>query len=521
MSTSSYAIMYGPAKAVDLPLEGFLLATPQNRWVWLKNAKGVTVQKGQLGVEKLAEISAAGAGVLEGGQTSDIRLGSFRLQIIKVLKQAEQPSKDQKPEDAFATSTSTLVASSRQQQTHHSTQSQPQPPQLDTELLKVMRPHQEAGAAFLLARLLGEEVRWDDSTGTHSTGAHTHATGRGRGPEAYESSSSSSSSGSSSANTNTLPVTGAVLADDMGMGKTLTALSVLWALVRHGRSKGVVVCPSGLVNNWAAEILKWLPGLASKAIFVKPNKKALQIKEFVQTPADTAPLLVLSYETFRSVAAQLNKATTWEVLVCDEGHRLKNAKQTNTSLALGTCTAVRRLVLTGTPIQNNMDELFSVVDFACPGYLGDLPVFQQHFGRPIMQSQQHCGSSGDGGDDEGGPTQAAHKLQQLLSRVLIRRQRNEVLAAVLPTKSVHLVYCALSEQQRVEYLHHCDACFGAGVEQVGKEVKEAKLRELEKASVLPLMTELRLLSISAFPVPGAGSSEVRTAAISTIENSSN
>ena len=69
------------------------------------------------------------------------------------------------------------------------------------------------------------------------------------------------------------------------------------------------------------------------------------------------------------MAEHLNKLRNWEAIVCDEGHRLKNADLTQTSLALGNCVAQRRLVLTGTPIQNNLDELYSVVNFVCPGYV--------------------------------------------------------------------------------------------------------------------------------------------------------
>lgn len=79
---------------------------------------------------------------------------------------------------------------------------------------------------------------------------------------------------------------------------------------------------------------------------------------------------------FRSFAAAFNTVSALEVLVCDEGHRLKNAYGTQTSLALSNCCATRRLVLTGTPIQNNLDELYAVVHFTVPGYLGTLKEFQ-------------------------------------------------------------------------------------------------------------------------------------------------
>ena len=81
--------------------------------------------------------------------------------------------------------------------------------------------------------------------------------------------------------------------------------------------------------------------------------------------------MVISYEMFRTYSAALNTCDCLDVLVCDEGHRLKNACGTSTTWALGNSIAMRRLVLTGTPIQNNLEELYAVVQFVVPGYLGN------------------------------------------------------------------------------------------------------------------------------------------------------
>ncbi len=455
--------------------------TPANRWIWLKNAKRATVQKGQLSTDKLAQIS----------EGAELRLGHFRVKITKTLVQAtevlQEVSNDDKKDVEAAVETTKVVVDTQKPL-------QQAPPRLDTDLLRRMRPHQASGAAFLLARLLGENVKWSD-------------------PELPVVSSDAGTA--EGAAVNTLPVTGAILADDMGMGKTLTALAVIWALVRHGRCKGVVVCPSGLIQNWKAEIQKWVPALAAKTIFVSPAKKLQQVGEFVQSKADIAPLLVVSYEVFRSMAAQLNTATTWEVLVCDEGHRLKNVKHTCTSLALGTCTAVRRLVLTGTPIQNNLDELYSVIDFTCPGYFGDLQTFQERFAKPLTvqkrpksakkSTREKCDDVDEYGDCSDSEVNtavamqlASSTLQSLLSRILVRRNRSSTLTSVLPPKSVYTVYCKLSAQQTREYLALCDQCLG-NIRKNSDGYEAQLVSDMDKCSALPLMTELRLLSVSAFP----------------------
>lgn len=91
----------------------------------------------------------------------------------------------------------------------------------------------------------------------------------------------------------------------------------------------------------------------------------------------------------RPFAEAFNTLPTLQLLVCDEGHRLKNSAGTKTSNALSACVAKRRLVVTGTPLQNNLDELFAVVHFTAPGYLGSLTEFQviaySHIGRAAVR----------------------------------------------------------------------------------------------------------------------------------------
>ena len=212
----------------------------------------------------------------------------------------------------------------------------------------------------------------------------------------------------------------------MGLGKSLTALCVVWSLIRDRRGKGIIVCPSSLVGNWQREIEKWLPSLNSRTIYVKSSQKDKQVYEFITRPCATTPLLVISYENFRSVADKLNKLRTLDTIVCDEGHRLKNAELTQTSLALGNCVAQRRLVLTGTPIQNNLDELYSVVNFVCPGYLGTLEEFATNFREPITSDSVEARSI------------ATMKLKTLLGHILIRRVRDDVLSQMLPPKGATL-----------------------------------------------------------------------------------
>ncbi len=490
-----YSIKYNAdeSNAVD----GFLYSTPENRWIWLKDAKRITLQKGQLEADKFASI-------VEG---ADIRLGKYRVQIKKKLATAS-PNIDtasninNKVIDVIASSTSASKGASAAERALpcETTVTDVHRPEIDGDIMRVLRPHQLHAAQLLLRRLLGESIVAGSSSHARSD-SHNQSSPRlpTDGPSALPSSTASS----------TLPVTGAILADEMGLGKTLTALTVLWALVRRGRSKAVIVCPSGLVANWKAEVARWIPTLSRKAIYVQPSKRNAQVHAFASSSPDLQPLLVVSYELFRSSADVLNRIASWEVLVCDEGHRLKNAAHTQTSLALSTCAAMRRLVLTGTPIQNNLEELYSLVSFACPGYLGSMEAFHAKFVRPLSRAKAAFGQE-EAGD---AVAQAHQHLQSLLADIMIRRTRGDVLSAILPPRYDYIVYCGLTPQQRVEYLQMCDSARGAKVTADEEECPSdgdtqqpagSRKRRMFTLSALPTLTSLRLLSLSAFPGASAG-----------------
>lgn len=310
---------------------------------------------------------------------------------------------------------------------------------LDPSLRALMRPHQIAGANFLLARLMGKnadmEKLTNDPTAIH---AHRHTTSHSDHP-----------------NIDMNLVTGAILADEMGTGKTLTSLSVLWSLCRHGLRKGIIVCPSSLIRNWEAEVNKWLGvSLGRRFLYVTSNGSSGNkgsdaiVHKFVTTHASVHPVLVISYDMFRCFAEAFNTVESLEVLICDEGHRLKNAYGTKTTLALSNCIATKRVLVTGTPVQNNLDELYAVVQFSVPNYLGTLADFKAKYADDIVAGQLEGAST----TAIAKATQAADALKCRLSAILIRRTRNEVLKAVLPPRKEFVLVCALTKLQQEEYV---------------------------------------------------------------------
>ena len=131
----------------------------------------------------------------------------------------------------------------------------------------------------------------------------------------------------------------------------------------------MIVTPASLVHNWKREIQKWLgPHRLRPEIVLASNKKALvktKVENFVRGNGKVKPALIVSYEMFVKIAP-LMKSLSKSLLICDEGHRLKSSGTTKTMQALCTFPSMRRLIITGTPIQNDLEEFYNVVNFVNP-----------------------------------------------------------------------------------------------------------------------------------------------------------
>lgn len=161
----------------------------------------------------------------------------------------------------------------------------------------------------------------------------------------------------------------------MGLGKTLQCITLLWTLLRQSPdckptiSKVIIVCPSSLVKNWYNEFGKWL-GHRVNSLAIENAPKAETIRKLEQFMASQSqrtgsPVLIISYESFRVHSTLLNSSEVG-MLMCDEGHRLKNCEN-QTYLALMGLQTKRRILLSGTPIQNDLTEYYSLVNFVNPG----------------------------------------------------------------------------------------------------------------------------------------------------------
>eukprot|EP00051_Salpingoeca_urceolata_P013516 m.169717 g.169717 ORF g.169717 m.169717 type:complete len:747 (+) comp17812_c0_seq1:185-2425(+) len=247
---------------------------------------------------------------------------------------------------------------------------------------------------------------------------------------------------------------GCIMADDMGLGKTLQCITLVWTLLKQSPeckptiSKAIIVAPSSLVKNWQNEFTKWL-GDKIRPLAIDGGTKAeidRNLNYFMMSSGRRIlnPVLIISYETFRLHVYELRKHPVG-LVICDEGHRLKNS-DSQTYKALQELQCLRRIILSGTPIQNDLLEYFSLVQFCNPGMLGTVNEFRRKFETPILR-----GRDADATDKEQEVgTQRLLEMGQLVNRCIIRRTNN-ILSKYLPPKVEQVVCCRLSPIQAEMY----------------------------------------------------------------------
>ncbi|KAF8117364.1 hypothetical protein N665_0011s0084 [Sinapis alba] len=236
-----------------------------------------------------------------------------------------------------------------------------------------------------------------------------------------------------------------ILCDDMGLGKTLQASAIVAsdAAERRGSTdepdvfSSIIVCPSTLVGHWAFEIEKYIDlSLLSVLQYVGSAQNRVSLRE----QFNNHNVIITSYDVVRKDADYLTQFS-WNYCILDEGHIIKNAKSKVTS-AVKQLKAQHRLILSGTPIQNNIIELWSLFDFLMPGFLGTERQFQASYGKPLLAARDtKCSAK----DAEAGVL-AMEALHKQVMPFLLRRTKEEVLSD-LPEKIIQDRYCDLSPVQ--------------------------------------------------------------------------
>ncbi|KAK9093560.1 hypothetical protein Syun_028471 [Stephania yunnanensis] len=235
-----------------------------------------------------------------------------------------------------------------------------------------------------------------------------------------------------------------ILCDDMGLGKTLQALAMVasdlaeFRALNNGKNLlSLIICPSTLVGHWAYEIEKYIDtSLLTPLQYVGSAQDRISH----QSHFEKHNVIITSYDVVRKDIDYLGQLN-WNYCILDEGHIIKNSKSKVTN-AVKQLKAEHRLILSGTPIQNNILELWSLFDFLMPGFLGTERQFQARYGKPLLASRDSKCSAKDA---EAGVL-AMEALHKQVMPFLLRRTKDEVLSD-LPEKIIQDRYCDLSAVQ--------------------------------------------------------------------------
>ncbi|KAF7094773.1 hypothetical protein CFC21_097055 [Triticum aestivum] len=237
-----------------------------------------------------------------------------------------------------------------------------------------------------------------------------------------------------------------ILADEMGLGKTVQVISLLCYLMETKNDRGpfLVVVPSSVLSGWVSELNFWAPSINKIAYFGPPEERRRLFKEMIVQQKFNVLLTTYEYLMNKHDRPKLSKIQ-WHYIIIDEGHRIKNAScKLNADLKL--YRSSHRLLLTGTPLQNNLEELWALLNFLLPNIFNSSEDFSQWFNKPFE-------SNGDNSADEALLSEEENlliinRLHQVLRPFVLRRLKHKV-ESELPGKIERLVRCEPSAYQKL------------------------------------------------------------------------
>ncbi|CAI5654012.1 unnamed protein product [Oreochromis niloticus] len=256
---------------------------------------------------------------------------------------------------------------------------------------------------------------------------------------------------------------GGILGDEMGLGKTIQVISFLAGLSYSKlRTRGsnyryaglgptVIVCPATVMHQWVKEFHTWWP-LFRVAVLHETGSFTSNKEKLIPEIAACHGILITSYSAVRNMQETL-QLYDWHYIILDEGHKIRNPNA-GVTVACKQFRTPHRFILSGSPMQNNLKELWSLFDFVFPGKLGTLPVFMEQFSVPITM----------GGYSNASPVQVqtafkcACVLRDTINPYLLRRMKADVKANLsLPDKNEQVLFCRLTEEQRQVYQSFLDS----------------------------------------------------------------
>ncbi|XP_017490959.1 PREDICTED: chromatin-remodeling complex ATPase chain Iswi-like [Rhagoletis zephyria] len=283
-----------------------------------------------------------------------------------------------------------------------------------------------------------------------------------------------------------------ILADEMGLGKTLQTISLLGYMKHYKNAAGphMVISPKSTLTNWMNEIKKWCPTLKPVCLIGNQEARNTLIRETLLGPPNSFDVVVTSYEMIIKEKAVLKKFT-WRYIVIDEAHRIKNEKS-KLSEIIREFKSTNRLLLTGTPLQNNLHELWALLNFLLPDVFNSSEDFDSWF------NTNSCL----------GDKSLVERLHYVLRPFLLRRLKSEV-EKKLPPKIETKIYVGLSRMQREWYTK----ILMKDIDVVNNAGKSDKLR------LLNILMQLRKCANHPYLFDGAEPGPPYTTDMHLVENS--
>lgn len=219
---------------------------------------------------------------------------------------------------------------------------------------------------------------------------------------------------------------GGILADDMGLGKTVQIIAFLSgmfdaSLVNHV----LLIMPTSLINTWVKEFAKWTPGMRVKTFHGSSKDERTRNLTRIQ---QRSGVIITTYQmlinNWQQLASFNDQTFVWDYVILDEAHKIKSTS-TKSAICARAVPASNRLLLTGTPIQNNLQELWSLFDFACQGsLLGTLKTFKMEYENPIIRAREKDATPGE----KALGLKISENLMEIIKPYFLRRTKEEVQA---------------------------------------------------------------------------------------------